>query len=70
MLLTIAATGFESGKVAYYVCAGVFAVWAVVLSAIGLSRPSFPGGDRGARLVMLLSFALMAAVMATAVVTA
>jgi hypothetical protein len=70
MLLTIAATGFESGKVAYYACAGALAIWAVVLSAIGLTRPSFPGGDRGARLVMVLSFVLMAAVMATAVATA
>ena len=70
MLLTLAASGFESGKVAFYVCAGALAAWAVVLSALGLTRPSFPGGDRGQRLVLLLSFALMVAVMATAVITA
>jgi hypothetical protein len=69
-MLPLAASGFESAKVAFYICAGAFAVWAVVLSFIGLSRPSFPGGERGARLVMLLSFALMAGVMATAVITA
>jgi hypothetical protein len=69
MLLTLA-TGFESSKVAFYICAGAFAVWAVVLAFLGLSRPSFPGGERGARLVMLLSFALMAATMASAVLTA
>jgi hypothetical protein len=66
----VLATGFESAKVAYYICAGAFAFWAVVLAYIGLSRPSFPGGERGGRLVMLLSFALMAGTMVTAVVTA
>jgi hypothetical protein len=69
MLLTLA-TGFESAKVPFYIAAGAFAVWAVVLAFVGLSRPGFPGGERGGRLVMLLSFALMAAVMATAVSTA
>ncbi len=69
MLLTLA-TGFESAKVPFYICAGAFAVWAVVLAFLGLSRPSFPGGERGARLVMLLSFALMVAAMASAVITA
>jgi hypothetical protein len=69
-MITLAASGFESGKVAFYVCAGALAAWAVVLSALGLTRPSFPGGDRGQRLVLLLSFALMVAVMATAVITA
>jgi hypothetical protein len=69
MLLTLA-TGFESAKVPFYIAAGGFAIWAVLLAFLGLSRPGFPGGERGGRLVMLLSFGLMAAVMVTAVVTA
>jgi hypothetical protein len=69
-MLTLAAAGFESGKVSFYICAGALAAWAVVLSALGLTRPSFPFGVRGQRLVLLISFSLMAATMATAVVTA
>jgi hypothetical protein len=69
-MLMVLATGFESAKVPFYICAGASAVWAVVLAFIGLSRPGFPGGERGGRLVMLLSFALMAGVMVTAVSTA
>jgi hypothetical protein len=69
MLLTLA-TGFESDKIPFYVVAGAFAIWAVVLSYVGLSRPQFPGGERGQRLVLLVSFLLMVGAMATAVITA
>jgi hypothetical protein len=59
----------EPSKTAFYFAGGVLAVWAVILSAIGLSRPNFPGGESGARGVMLLSFVLMVATMAVAVAT-
>jgi hypothetical protein len=48
----------------------VLALWAVTLSGIGLKRPDFPGNDRGARLVMLVSLVLVAAAMTAAVATA
>jgi hypothetical protein len=45
-------------------------VWAVVLSAIGLRSPDFPGSEGGARVVMLISFVLMVVAMTAAVATA
>jgi len=56
-------------KTPFYVFAGALAAWAVVLSAIGLRSPSFPGGERGGRLVMLASVLLAAAAMTAAVAT-
>jgi hypothetical protein len=46
MLSLLAAT--EPSHVAWYIAGGILASWAVVLSAIGLSRPDFPGNERGA----------------------
>jgi hypothetical protein len=57
-------------KTAFYVAGGVLAAWAVLVGAIGVTRPAFPNGAGGARLVMLVSFVLAAAAMATAVATA
>jgi len=60
----------EGSKTAYYVAAGAFAVWAVLLGAFGVMRPAFPSGNGGARAVMLVSGVLMVATMACAVITA
>ena len=60
MLSLLAAT--EPSHVAWYIAGGVLALWAVTLSGIGLKRPDFPGNDRGARLVMLVSLVLVAVV--------
>jgi hypothetical protein len=68
MLSVLAAT--EPSHVAWYIAGGVLAIWAVVLSAIGLNRPDFPGNERGARAVILISFVLMVAAMTAAVATA
>jgi hypothetical protein len=68
MLSLLAAT--EPSHVAWYIAGGILASWAVVLSAIGLSRPDFPGNERGARLVMLVSFVLVVVAMTAAVATA
>jgi hypothetical protein len=68
MLSLLAAT--EPSHVAWYIAGGVLALWAVTLSGIGLKRPDFPGNDRGARLVMLVSLVLVAAAMTAAVATA
>jgi hypothetical protein len=59
----------EPSKVPFYIAGGVLAVWAVALSAIGLTRPEFPSDLRGQRGVILVSFVLMVAAIAMAIVT-
>jgi hypothetical protein len=66
MLPTLLAAA-EPSRVPFYFAGGLLAVWAVVLATIGLTRPSFPYSERGARGVMLISFALMVIAMAVAV---
>ncbi len=56
-------------KVPFYVAGGVFALWAVALSAFGLSRPSFPRGLGGERGVIVISAVLMVITIAMAVHT-
>ena len=64
-----AAEHAEPSKTAFYLCAGAFATWAVGLGVIGITRPAFPNGEAGGRVVMLVSVVLMAATMASAVLT-
>ena len=52
---------------AFFIGGGLFAVWAVILSIIGLTRPSFPGGKVGQRGVLGLSLVLAAGAIGTAV---
>jgi hypothetical protein len=59
----------EPSKVPFYIAGGVLVIWALALAAVGLTRPSFPGSERGARGVMAVSFVLMIFAMAMAVVT-
>ena len=59
----------EPSKVPFYIAGGLLAVWAVVLAGLGLSRPSFPYGESGARRVMGLSFVLIVIAIAAAVLT-
>jgi hypothetical protein len=68
-VLSIVLAAAEPSKTPFYFVGGALAVWAVVLSAVGLTRPTFPGGQRGARGVMLVTFALMVATMAIAIST-
>ena len=58
-----------SSKVPFYVAGGLLVVWALLLSAWGISHAEFPGSAGRARLVMLTSFVLVAATLAAAVVT-
>jgi hypothetical protein len=60
----------EPSKVPFYVAGGALALWAVVLSAVGIRSQSFPGGDSGARGVMTVSVLLVVAAMATSIITA
>jgi hypothetical protein len=57
----------EPSKVAWFIAGGVLALWAVALSAIGLTRPDFPGNARGERLAILVSVVLVIAAMTSAV---
>lgn len=66
-LLVLAAE--ETSKTAFYLAGGALAAWAVILSAVGLTRPDFPGSDGAARGVMAISTVLVIAAAAAAVVT-
>jgi hypothetical protein len=67
MSLLLAAA--EPSKVPFYLLGGLFVLWAVVLAAVGLTRPSFPYGALGQRLIMLVSFSLSTAAVLSAVLT-
>jgi len=68
-LLVLAAEEAESSKTAFYLAGGALAVWAVVLSAIGLSRPNFPGSQGAARGVYAISTLLVAFAAAASILT-
>ena len=60
----------EKSKTPFYIVGGVLVVWALVLSlGIGLRRPNFPGNLRVERIVITISVALVAATVASAVLT-
>ena len=69
-LLLAAEEGAEPSKTPFYVFGGLLAVWAVVLSGIGMSSASFPATATAKRGVIGLTAVLVAAAMATAVITA
>ena len=56
-------------KVPFYIAGGVLALWAVVLAAIGLRQPSFPGGSAGQRGVIAISLGLVVIAIGTAILT-
>ena len=67
-LITFAAE--ESSKTAYYICGGVLAAFAVIISAIGTrGHDSFPGSQGAYRGVIGLAIVLVLATMASAVLT-
>jgi hypothetical protein len=68
-VLTSLIAAAEPSKVPFYLVGGVLVVWAVALAGIGLTRPSFPYNDRGARGVIGLSLLLVVATLATAIAT-
>jgi hypothetical protein len=56
-------------KVPFYIAGAAFAVWAVILAALGLNRPEFPGGSSGQRGVIAISLLLAAVTIAMAIKT-
>ena len=59
----------EPSKVPFYVMGGILVSWAVVLSAIGLSRADFPGTPGRARAVMAICAVLVLGSVTCAVAT-
>jgi hypothetical protein len=59
----------DPSKVPFYIAGLLLAGWAVVLSAAGLTRPSFPAGESAQRGVIAVSFVLMLFAVAMAIVT-
>ena len=60
----------EGSKTAYYVAGIALAAFAVIVSAIGIrGHDRFPGSKAASRVVMLIAAVLVAATMASAVLT-
>ncbi len=63
-----AGDGETTSSTVFYVAGGVLAVWAVLISAVGIMRPAWPG-RAGANVLMLLTLVLVAGATSTAVIT-
>ena len=64
------AEGEESSKTLFYIAGGVLAVFAVLISALGISRiATFPSSSGQARGVIGLAAVLVLAAMTAAIVT-
>lgn len=60
----------EKSKVPFYVAGGVLVLWALTVSVVlGLRNPDFPGNLAGQRAVGAITAVLVAAALATAVIT-
>jgi hypothetical protein len=59
----------EPSKTPFYILGGAAAVWAIVLFAVGMRSRDFPGSAGAQRAVMAISVLLVAAAMASAVLT-
>jgi len=59
----------EHDQTLFYILGGLAAVWAIVLFAVGMRSPSFPSSDAAQRGVMTLSVIIVAAAVASAVLT-
>lgn len=54
---------------AFHVCGGLLALWALVVSFLGITREGFPGSGGGARIVGGISVLLTLAAISTAIYT-
>jgi hypothetical protein len=71
-LLTFAqeAAHHEGDKTPFYIAGGALAVWAVLVSALGVAKhETFPSSSSGKAGVMAITTLLVLAAMATAVLT-
>ena len=71
-LLTFAteAAEEETSKTLFYVVGGAAAAWAILLFAVGMRSERFPGSDGALRGIIAISVLVVAAAMASAVITA
>ena len=72
-LLTLAAEegGHETSKTAFYVIGGILAGWAVLVAALGILRhETFPPSTGAKTAVMAITALLVAATMASSILTA
>ncbi|HKH17138.1 MAG TPA: hypothetical protein VKA57_06400 [Solirubrobacteraceae bacterium] len=60
----------ESSKTPFYILGGAAAVWAIVLFALGMRSPEFPGSPAAQRGVIAISVLVVIGAMASAVLTA
>jgi hypothetical protein len=68
-VLAAAAEEHEKSKTLFYVVGPIAAVWAVVVSFLGLTRPEFPGNAAGRRAVMAVTALVVLGAVSTAVIT-
>ena len=54
---------------AFHVLGGLFALWALIVSALGITRHDFPRGSGGEKLVAAISILLALGAIASAVLT-
>lgn len=54
---------------AYHVCGFLFALWAVIVSFLGITRENFPASKGAARIVAVISLVLMLLTVGSAVYT-
>jgi hypothetical protein len=54
---------------AFHVCGAILAVWAVVVSFLGITRENFPASDGAARAVQLVSIVLTVLAIGSAIYT-
>jgi hypothetical protein len=66
---TLLLAASEPSKVPFFIAGGALAAWAVILAAIGLNRPDFPGDLRGQRTVIAITFTIVVVAIAMAIVT-
>jgi mannitol-specific phosphotransferase system IIBC component len=59
----------EPSKTPFYLLGGLAAVWAIVLFAVGMRSPSFPGSRAAQRAVIAVSVVVVVAAMASSVLT-
>ncbi|MBV9311884.1 MAG: hypothetical protein JOZ73_13725 [Solirubrobacterales bacterium] len=68
-MLQVVLAAAEPSKVPFYFAGGALALWAVILAGIGLTRPEFPYGLGGQRVVIAISLLLVVIAIAMAIAT-
>ena len=70
IVLAAEAAGEEKSHTAFYVAGGALAVWAVLVSAVGITSHNFPGNAGGRLGVIALTALLVVGATSTAIITA